>query len=288
MPRSDAFKQGQKNRPKLDPYSAVAKVGVAEEPEENDLNDLEAEAGVEDVVPMPPSPQPKPEPLPPWLQHFKKIPISQIRPGVYQKRLPEARKRNQEKDAQLEMQMRFSHERGHLHLDVAVMPDPDDSGFYNPSQGMHRRIEIARKIGITELLCYVQKYDRDALAQGTYFENSDFARLGLNIIEEGLIFQQAMEDNPRFTQEDVAEFFKLPNLGGREHVKVCLGAARAMPDVQELVYHDPERATRVIGKLSLMDGLDNCVAKRAPIIQGFLEKRLTADQVDLAVEAVRQ
>ncbi|MGH2510881.1 MAG: hypothetical protein ACRDHZ_26250, partial [Ktedonobacteraceae bacterium] len=125
MPRSDAFKQGQKNRPKLDPYSTVAKVGIVEEPEENAL---EAEAVVENVAQTPPPPQLRPEPLPVWLQHFKKIPVDQIRPSVYQKRLPEARKRNQEKDVQLEMQMRASHERGHLHLDVAVMPDPDDAG----------------------------------------------------------------------------------------------------------------------------------------------------------------
>lgn len=224
--------------------------------------------------------------LPPWLQNFQMIPIEKIIPGDYQKRRPEAR--DAQKDEQLESQMRESHEQGRLHLDITVMSDPKNPGFFNPSQGQHRRIEAAQKIGIRELLCYVEPYDQKALAQGTYWENSSFARQDLTIIEEGLQFAQAMEDDELLTQEDVASLFKLPKNGGQQHVQRCLTAARAMPDVQSLIWDDPDRATRVTGLLSQLDSIEDVVRKRAPIIQGFREKKLTVDQVELAVKIVLQ
>lgn len=229
-------------------------------------------------------PPPEAEPLPPWLEHFQVIPISQIRPGAYQKRRPEAR--DPQKDALLETSMRMRHEQGILHLDIQVMPDPDDPRFFNPAFGRHRRIEIAKKIGLTELLCQVIPYDRKALAQGTYWENSEFFRQDLTIIEEGLIFQQALEDDPLLTQEGVAALFQLPTSGGRDHVYHCLRAARAMPDVQALIFEEPERSMRVIGSLSQLDKIEDAVQKRAPIIEGFRAKKLSVDQVALAVKAV--
>lgn len=292
MPRSQTFKKGQQDkpgllskpeRPRVDAYGSVKKEAIGSDEED------ELEGSVAVAVEVLPPPHLEPEPLPPWLQHFKRIPITQIHVGDYQKRLsseqiPERIK----KDAQLEAQMRESHERGLLQLDVHVMQDPDDPEIYYPCQGMHRRLEVAEKIGISEVTCYVHPYDRDGLAQGTYFENSDFARLDLNIIEEGLIFQQSVEDHPLWTQEEIAVFYKIPEPsgGGRDHVYRCMQAARAMPDVQALVFEDPDRATRVVGVLSQMDCIENCVEKRAPIIQGFREKRLTADQVGYAVAAV--
>jgi hypothetical protein len=240
----------------------------------------------EEEVPISPPPLVASEPLPPWLKNFQMIPVDRIRPSIYQKRQPQAK--NLQKDAQLEAQMRESHEQGRLHLDVKVMPDRDDPTFFNPSQGQHRRIEAARRIGIPELLCYVEEFDRQALSQETYWENSDFSRQGLSIIEEGLAFQQEMEDNPLLTQEGVAAFFKIPEPGGRDHVQRCLAAARAMPDVQSLVWEDPDRSTRVVGLLSQLDKIEDVVRKRAPIIQGFREKKLNVDQVGYAVQLVLQ
>lgn len=294
MPRGDAFKKGQgekkslNTRPERSPVDAY---GSVKKEMETDA-DLESGDGVAVAEKeIAPSPAPLQEPLPPWLQHFKKIPITQIRPGDYQKRLSSDLIRERvQKDAQLEAQMRESIDRGLFQLDVHVMQDPDSPEIYYPCQGMHRRIEIAQRIGVTEVTCYVHPYNRDGLALGTYFENSEFSRLGLNIIEEGLMFHQTYTDHPGWTQDEIAAFYKIPDpdRGGRDHVYRCLQAARAMPDVQKLVFDDPERATRVVGILSQMDSIEKCVEKRAPIIQGFLEKKLTVDQVGIAVDTVLQ
>lgn len=277
MPRSDAFKQGQKNRPKLDPYSTVAKVGIVAEPEENMP---EAEPIAAEVVPTPPPPQPQSEPLPPWLQHFKMIPIDQIRPGRYQTRMLNVFDSVEYK--QLVDQLRFDYKREKLRLLVFVMPDPNDEAFYNPSRGMHLRVQAAKEIGVPELLCCVADYDQEDLAYGTLFEN--LARRDLNIIEQGLMFLLFKHDFG-MEQDDIAIKYHVP--GGRDHVARCIQAAQAASDIQKMILQDPGRSMRVVTYLSRLDNLRDAEKKRAPIIQGFLEKKLTADMVEVAVNKVR-
>ena len=217
--------------------------------------------------------------LPLWLEHLRMIPVDHIRPGRYQKRLKEAQ------DplilALLEEQMRTDYERGELQLFLFVMQDPANPDFFNPSRGGHRRVEIAQKIGVSEILCYVSEYDPEDLSFGTYFENE--GRQNLSIIEKGLMYLAFIEDR-NLSQEEVAIQYHVK--GGRNYVGRCIRAAKAAADIQAMIFHDPDRSMRVLDVLSQLDFVDDGVAKRAPIIAAFQNKQLTADGVQIAVNRV--
>lgn len=233
------------------------------------------------LLPSPTS-EPKAE-LPAYLAHFQMIPINLLRPGRYQTRMEEGI--DEATYAQLEAQMRDSYERGRLRLFVPVMPDPASSGYYNPAQGMHRRIEIAARLGITELPCYVDEYDRESLALGTVYEN--MGRQDLTIVELGYLFLQVRADF-NLTQEECA--IKLKIRSGRDFVKRCEAAAKAAPDIQHMVFLAPERSASVIAPLSQLDVMFDDPAeaaeKRAPIIEAFLEEKIKAEGVVLAVNEI--
>src|SRR5260370_3162903 len=183
--------------------------------------------------------------------------------------------------------MERSHKLGLLHLDLQVMQDPEDSQIYYPSFGHHRRIEIAKELNLTELLCQVVPFDQQALAQGTYAENSRYSRHDLNIVEDGLVIKQVKDGNPRWDQVDVAAFFDIPEPGGRVHVAKCVQAAKAMKDVKDLILSDPEGTVNLVSILGQLDYVENAVKKRAPIIDAIRKKLLkNAEQVTLAVKEV--
>lgn len=220
--------------------------------------------------------------LPEWMRNLQLISIDRIRPGRYQKRTEEA------KDhlvyQQLETQMRSDYECDQLRLFLVVMPDPDDSSFYNPSRGGHRRTEIAKRIGVKEILCFVEEaYDAQELLRGTYAEN--FGRQNLTTIEEGYIYQAAIEDNG-WTQEEVAKHLNVP--GGRMHVAHCIRSTYYKPDIQAMIYKAPERSKRVASALTRLDSLPDAVEKRAPIIADFLNEKITVDRVEIMVERLLQ
>lgn len=215
------------------------------------------------------------------LAHVHMIPSAQIRPGRYQKRLAEAR--DEETYQHLLAQMRADYERGHLKLLLFVMPDPQNPGFYHPSRGGHRRLEIAQILGVPEILCYVDEYDPGDLAAGTYFENE--GRQDLSIIEKGLMYQAFMDDYG-LTQEEVATHYCVK--GGQPYVGRCVRAARYQPDIQSLILADPERALRVADILAQLDAVEDGVTKRAPLIAAFKARTLTTDQVSQAVKAILQ
>lgn len=217
--------------------------------------------------------------LPPWMRNLQLVPIERIKPGRYQARKEEAK--DQAIYQQLETQMQSDYERGQLRLFLSVMPDPDDPTFYNPSRGGHRRIEIARRIGVKEILCFVEDvYDAKELLRGTYAEN--LGRQNLTMIEEGYIYQAALDDNPDWTQDDVAAHLHVS--GGRMHVAHCIRSINYASDIQAMIYAAPERSKRVASALAKLDPLPDAAKKRVKIIADFLSEKLTVDQVEVMVE----
>ena len=265
----DRFRQAAGGA-KLDPVGEVLTFGYVGQRNENTV--------MEEAPPLV-SPLPEPAPLPPSLEHLQMVPVSQIRPGRYQKRLKEAE--NSEVLAQLEAQMGADYERGALRLFLFVMKDRDDPAFFNPSRGGHRRVEIAQKLGVPEILCYVSEYDPEELSYGTYFENE--GRQDLSIVEKGLMYLTFIEDRD-LSQEEVAIQYHVK--GGRDYVGRCIRAAKAAKDVQAMIFRDPDRSMRVVDVLSQLDVLEDAAPKRAPIIAAFEQKQLTADGVQIAVSRV--
>ena len=262
----DPFAKGK--RPSIDPLGRIQEEGfLGYRTTEGD----EKEESVQQVE----------QSLPPWLAHFQMLSIDRIRKGRFQQRRPEAF--DQEKYAQLEKQMRIDLEQGTLRLQLYVMPDPEDETFFVPARGGHRRVEIAVNLGITELLCEVIPYNAEELARGTLFEND--GRQDLTIVEKGQTYLLLMHDFG-LTQQEVADQYHVP--GGRDYVARCISAAEADPDIQVMIFADPERSMRAVVYLSQLSGRPNAVAERAPIIQAFLEGILTVDGIKIAVEQVKR
>jgi ParB/RepB/Spo0J family partition protein len=203
------------------------------------------------------------------------VPINKIRPGRYQKReTVDPEKYQQLKDQIRELGFQF----------VAVLcPDPDDSAYYNLMMGGHLRIQAASELGITEVSAIIREYDRVALAKGTYFENN--GRQSLTPMEEGLIFQQCMNDEG-WTQQEVAE--KLIVSGGQSYISFCINAAMAAPDLQEMLRKEPGRGRRCFSYLLRLDALgqEKALKLREPIIRDFLDGKVTTDEVEVQVNRI--
>lgn len=203
------------------------------------------------------------------------IPISKIRPGRYQKReTVDPEKYQQLKDQIRELGFQF----------VAILcPDPDDSNFYNLMMGGHLRIQAAAELGITEVSAIIREYDRVALAKGTYFENN--GRQSLTPMEEGLIFQQCMNDEG-WTQQELAE--KLIVSGGQSYISFCINAAMAAPDLQEMLRKEPGRGRRCFSYLLRLDdlGTEKAMKLRRPIIEDFLAGKISTDDVEVQVNKI--
>lgn len=203
------------------------------------------------------------------------IPIDKIRAGRYQKReTVDPEKYQQLKDQIRELGFQF----------VAILcPDPDDSNFYNLMMGGHLRIQAASELGITEVSAIIREYDRVALAKGTYFENN--GRQSLTPMEEGLIFQQCMNDEG-WTQQEAAE--KLIVAGGQSYISFCINAAMAAPDLQEMLRKEPGRGRRCFSYLARLDALgqEKAVKLREPIIKDFLDGKISTDDVEVQVNRI--
>lgn len=273
--KDDPFARNK--RQKVDPLDRIQQdgfLGYRSSAEEENAEALPPPLSEPSALPS------KPDTLPPWLAHFQMLPVDRIRAGQYQQRRPEAI--DPVKYAQLERQMRSDLEQGTLRLQLYVMPDPDDSTFYNPARGGHLRLEIARKLGVTELLCEVLPYNAEELARGTLFENE--GRQDLTIVEKGQTYLLLMHDFA-LTQQEVAEKYHVD--GGRDYVARCISAAEADPDIQAMIFADPDRSMRAVVYLSQLSGRPNAIEERAPIIQAFLEGHLTVDGVNIAVQQVK-
>jgi ParB family chromosome partitioning protein len=203
------------------------------------------------------------------------VPIDKIRPGRYQKR----ETRDEEKYQQLKDQIR---ELGFQFVAI-LCPDPDDPAYYNLMMGGHLRIQAASELGITEVSAIIREYDRVALAKGTYFENN--GRQSLTPMEEGLIFQQCMNDEG-WTQQELAE--KLIVAGGQSYISFCINAAMATPDLQEMLRKEPGRGRRCFSYLVRLDALgqEKAVKLREPIIKDFLEGKISTDDVEVQVNRI--
>lgn len=203
------------------------------------------------------------------------VPISKIRPGRYQKReTVDPEKYQQLKDQIRELGFQF----------VAILcPDPDDPACYNLMMGGHLRIQAASELGITEVSAIIREYDRVALAKGTYFENN--GRQSLTPMEEGLIFQQCMNDEG-WTQQELAE--KLIVSGGQSYISFCINAAMAAPDLQEMLRKEPGRGRRCFSYLLRLDdlGAEKAMKLREPIIRDFLGGKISTDEVEVQVNRI--
>jgi len=201
------------------------------------------------------------------------IPIDKIRAGRYQKRETiDNEKFQQLKEQIADLGFQFT---------AVVCIDPDDDQFYNLMMGGHIRIQAAKELGITEVQAIIRDYNRLQLAKGTYFENN--GRQPLTLMEEGLMFQQ-LRDDEGWTQEQIGNELKV----SRSHVSMCMLAAESAPDIQEMLLVDPKRGQRCFYYLRQLDelGVEKAVELRAPIIQGFLEGKISTDEVKHLVEQI--
>src|SRR5215472_6213673 len=189
--RIDRFKQRGADRLKLDPVADLQEFGYVGQRRE-------ARGGSADG-------QEEQGPLPPWFQQFQLVPVDSIRPGPYQVRMLV----DPEKDEQLRKQIQRDLERhGTLQFVFVVSLDQDDKHFYNPKMGGHRRLKIAQELGVKEVFIWIDSYDQEELARGTYFENNPGARQDLTIVEEGELFRR-VQQRLGWTQTTIAERFSV-------------------------------------------------------------------------------
>lgn len=200
------------------------------------------------------------------------VPIERIRPGKFQKR--------ERVDPEKYQQLKDQIEDLGFNFVAILFPDREDSDYYNPAMGGHIRIQAASELGLTEVQAIIREYDTIALAKGTYMEN--MGRQPYTIVEEGLIFQECMDDpDLQWTQEEVAKYLLVP--GGRSHVALCLDAARAAPDLREMLRKDPQRGRRALYYFKQLDvlGEERAMELRAPHIENFLLGKISTDEVRL-------
>lgn len=200
------------------------------------------------------------------------VPIARIRAGKFQKRETiDPEKYEQLKNQIADLGFNF----------VAILfPDQEDDTFYNPAMGGHIRIQAATELGLTEVQAIVRDYNKIALVKGTYMENT--GRQPLTIVEEGLIFHECQDDPElQWTQEEIAKYLLVP--GGRSHVALCLDAARAAPDLREMLRKDPQRGRRALYYFKQLDvlGEERAMQLRAPHIENFLLGKISTDEVRL-------
>lgn len=218
------------------------------------------------------------------LQELKIVPIGKIRPGFFQSRLIV----DHEKDERLRKRMQADLKNGRILRHVfPVVIDPDDATFFNPKMGGHRRLKIAQELGMTEVCVWVDEYDTEELARGTYSENDPATCQDLNIVEEGLFFQRALS-KLGWTQTELADKFEVE--GGQSHISRCIQAASYATDIQEMLFRDPDRGMRAAVILNQLEVLGEEKAKdlRRPLIAAYLAEnprdRLSTDALQIAVD----
>jgi ParB-like chromosome segregation protein Spo0J len=165
-----------------------------------------------------------------------------------------------------------------------VVEDQEDSSFYNPKMGGHRRLEIAKEAGVQNVFIWTEDYDQVELARGTYFENNPGARQELTIVEEGELFRR-VQQTLGWTQTEIAERFHV--VGGQPHVARCIQAASYPEDIKRMLLKDPERGMRAAHILVQLDealGSEKAVEMRRSLIEGFEAKALPTDALQLQVD----
>ena len=268
--RVDRFKQRGADRPKLDPVAELQQFGYVGQKREEPEETAGARPAAEQVA------------LPPWFQQFQLVPIDSIRPGPYQVRVVV----DPQKDEQLRKQIKTDLEKHEtLQFVFVVSVDQEDTHFYNPKMGGHRRLKIAQELGVSEVFIWIEEYDQEELARGTYFENNRGARQDLTIVEEGELFRR-VQQTLGWTQATIAERFYVE--GGQPHVARCIQAASYPDDIQHMLFQDPERGMRAAEKLAQLEALGPEQAReaRAPLIEAFQAKRLSTDSIQIAVDRI--
>jgi ParB/RepB/Spo0J family partition protein len=204
------------------------------------------------------------------------IPLARIRPGRYQKR----ETLNPTEYEQLKKQI----EELGLAFTAVLMPDPDDSEFFNLAMGGHIRVQAAQDAGLTEVQGIIREYDQLSLAKGTYMENN--GRQPLSLVEEGKVFLQCQQDFG-WSQEQVADNLIVP--GGRSHVALCLLTVTCAPDLQEMLRKAGKRGQRAFFYFRQLDEhfpAERAIELRAPHIQGFLEEKISTDEVRFIIRQI--
>jgi len=268
--RVDRFKQRGADRQKLDPVADLQEFGYVGQKREEHETSTDVQATAEQVQ------------VPSWFQQFQLVPIDIIRPGPYQVRIVV----DPEKDEQLRTQIRADLEKHDtLQFVFVVSIDQDDDHFYNPKMGGHRRLKIAQELGVKEVYIWIEEYDQEELARGTYFENNRGARQDLTIVEEGELFRR-VQQRLGWTQTTIAERFYVE--GGQPHVARCIQAASYPDDIQRMLFQDPDRGMRAAEKLAQLEALGSEKARevRAPLIEAFLDKKLSTDSIQIAVDRI--
>ncbi len=268
--RVDRFKQRGADRLKLDPVAELQEFGYVGQKREAREGSTDGQAALEQSQ------------LPSWFQQFQLVPIDSIRPGPYQVRMLV----DPEKDEQLRKQIKTDLEKhGTLQFVFVVSVDQDDEQFYNPKMGGHRRLKIAQELGVNEVFIWIDSYDQEELARGTYFENNPGARQDLTIVEEGELFRR-VQQRLGWTQMTIAERFSVE--GGQPHVARCIQAASYPDDIRQMLFRDPERGMRAAEKLAQLEALGSERGReaRAPLIEAFLEKKLSTDSIQIAVDRI--
>ncbi len=266
--RVDRFKQRGDDRLKLDPVAELQEFGYVGQKREERGATEGGQATLEQVQ------------LPSWFQQFQLISIDSIRPGPYQVRVVV----DPEKDEQLRKQIKTDLEKHEtIQFVFVVSVDQEEARFYNPKMGGHRRLKIAKELGVKEVYIWIEEYDQEELARGTYFENNRGARQDLTIVEEGELFRR-VQQTLGWTQATIAERFYVE--GGQPHVARCIQAASYPDDIQQMLFQDPERGMRAAEKLAQLEALGPEKARdaRAPLIEAFLEKKLSTDSIQIAVD----
>jgi ParB/RepB/Spo0J family partition protein len=268
--RVDRFKQRGADRLKLDPVAELQEFGYVGQRREAREESIDGQAAMEQGQ------------LPSWFQQFQLVLIDSVRPGPYQVRMLV----DPEKDEQLRKQIETDLERhGTLQCIFVVSVDQDDEHFYNPKMGGHRRLKIAQVLGVKEVFIWIDSYDQEELARGTYFENNPGARQDLTIVEEGELFRR-VQQRLGWTQTTIAERFSVE--GGQPHVARCIQAASYPDDIRQMLFQDPERGMRAAEKLAQLEALgpERGREARVPLIEAFLKKKLSTDSIQIAVDRI--
>jgi len=253
-----------------------------DQPEENIIQKsrrLAAESqGTEKFVEEEPISLPADSPL----SKLRIIPIERIRPGRYQTRMREENDPEDELRQQIAADLETHETLEHVFI---VSIDPDDSSFYNLKRGGHRRLTFASEFGAKQVWIWIDEYNQEDMARGTYFENN--GRKNLTTVEEGEFFLRVQEDK-EWTQTEIAQRFKVA--GGQPHVARAMKAASYPNDIKQMLFQDPDRGERAAEKLAQLEALGPEEAKklRAPLITAFLSKdpkeKLSTDGIQIAVD----
>jgi ParB/RepB/Spo0J family partition protein len=166
-----------------------------------------------------------------------------------------------------------------------VCRDPEQDDYYLPMMGGHIRKMAAKEAGLTEVPVVLIEYDKMSMGLGTAQEN--LGRQELNTIEKGNLFIRLRKDF-KWSQEKLAAELGIEGIG-RDHIAACELAARSAPDIQEMLIVKGDEGFRTASYLRRLDVLDEqeqgrATQVRAPIIQAFLEERITTDGVRVAIE----